>query len=570
MSLPGAGGNIAAILLIAFIVFSYFSTAILSADARTIVVSGGVSSGSHVRIVDTFVISGISPAQLSNDSRVTYNAPAFEGCEVNGFSQQVSGLSITAATQGSVPATVDHQMTDAFNNRYKRYEWPLAGYPGTTFTITVTTEFDCLAAASPAPAAFTEAYPVSAPGMGQYLAATPMVQSGNQNIAVTAQNIVSGAATEAEAVERVIDYVREHVAEQDAGQRDALWTHNNGRGNCVNRANYVLALLRAAGIPARYVMGLVSDQPYQVSFVAPEGSGTYDTRWGKEMHTWIEVYYPQHGWVPYDPLSNKGFVDHRHIRYGTALESLNPATADESLGGAGTVLRTYLNAGTSMAHSTAIEFTQAQDTGSYAFRSLKDSPGGSSIYVLGRDMANAATPTPAPTATATPTPTPLPNASATPAPNATASVTPTQWPGATATPAATPAPTQAATTGVNVTPGGNAYYVSGVIVDAKTGARLRDATITFDGRPVMPDSAGSFTVPASNGTHTLVVSVPGYATGSVPVTVDGADVPIVFQVNEPATGGGTGTGWTVPIPGFGLAAALAGILIIALYRYGRA
>lgn len=569
---PNAAGQIFSLLMIACIALSFIATTILSADSRTIVISGGVSSHSHVKIVDTFTITGISPP-LSNGSRVTYNAPIYDSENINGFSQTISGIAITATVPDNVALTAQQDLTDVFNNKYRHYEWSLNGYSASTMTITVTTEFDCTATGSPTPDAFTEAFPVSAPGMSQYLAATPMVQSSDSSIVNRAQQITSGATTEADAVNRIMDYLKENVADQfsSSDSRDALWTYNNGRGNCVNRANFALALLRASGIPARFVGGVVSDDAYSVNFVAQEGSGRFDNHWGKEMHAWVEVYYPQHGWVPYDPLLNKGFIDQRHVKYGTSLESLNPATVDESLGGSSTVMRVY-NAGTGRDRSTSISFTQVQDTGSYTFRALKDAPGGSGVYVLGRDMVNAPTPVPTatPIPTATPTATALPNVTATPVPNATASITPRPMPNATAAPTTMPQPTQTINNDVNVTQNDGLYYVSGVVADARTGARLRNATVTFDGKQVTVDATGSFIFRAPNGTYTLVVSVPGYATGSMPVTVSGSDVSRVIQVSEPVTGGETKSGWPIPVPGFSFAAALAGLLLIALYRYGRA
>lgn len=54
------------------------------------------------------------------------------------------------------------------------------------------------------------------------------------------------------------------------------------RGVCQDQAHLCLAMLRALGIPARYVSGLLTRQP-------------------GETHAWIEFLHPRLGWLPADP-----------------------------------------------------------------------------------------------------------------------------------------------------------------------------------------------------------------------------------------------------------------------------
>lgn len=76
---------------------------------------------------------------------------------------------------------------------------------------------------------------------------------------------------------------------------------------CGGLANAAVALLTSdppatIGIPARVVRGIVYD------------TGKKDSLWGNGTHAWIEVYYPDLGWVPYDPQVEKGFIDTQHIK----------------------------------------------------------------------------------------------------------------------------------------------------------------------------------------------------------------------------------------------------------------
>ena len=121
---------------------------------------------------------------------------------------------------------------------------------------------------------------------------------------------------------------------------------------------------------------------------------------------------------------------------------------------------------------------------------------------------------------------------------------------------------------LNVTAGNETYSLSGSVVDASSGARLGQATLTIDGQPASVDAQGAFIASLTNGTHTLTVSAPGYGSASFNVTVDGADLMQTLRLNAAAATGGSNTP-TPRTPGFGLGLAVVGLLIIALRRYGR-
>jgi transglutaminase-like putative cysteine protease len=63
-------------------------------------------------------------------------------------------------------------------------------------------------------------------------------------------------------------------------------------GYCQYFATGMVAMLRAEGVPARYVSGY---SPYERT-----DFGTYTIR-GKYAHAWVEVYFPGEGWVTFDP-----------------------------------------------------------------------------------------------------------------------------------------------------------------------------------------------------------------------------------------------------------------------------
>lgn len=549
-------GLIVFLFTLSLIGASAYFIVVQHAASETIVVNGPVTSRGSATIVDTVVIRNL--ANLPQDSMLTINVPVYSDYADDGFSQ-----SVTCHLPVPVPAADStSEGYDAFNNHYMHFEWSLNGLAGSQFTATVTTVLDYTVTSDPRPELFVDPFPVAAAGMSTYLQRTDMAQSDDAGIHAKAVQVTAGAATEAEAVNAIMDFIRTQLPNPSLSNTmptDAISSMNTNGGNCKNRANLALALLRSVGIPARLVTGFVSDQPYHVVYVM--GDYEHDTTfgWAKELHVWVEIYYPQKGvWVPYDPGLNKGFVDIRHVMSGTALDTNveNPAT-----GGALYFIHLYANAGSTGDTSTSITFTEAQDSGSYVFRSLDPSPAG--LLTIGRDMTVHPTVTPEPT----PVPTTAPVATVTPILNAT--LTPTPIPGINETVSPSPVPSSDAindSTNLTGETGYCKYNISGSVTDALSKVMPAGTVILLDGQPILLDADGAFSIPAINGTHLLTVSAPGYGNATVTLTVAGTDV--VRNVRLSQVAGDSTT--KQKSPGFELFAALTGLLIIALYRHGRA
>ncbi|HET8523687.1 MAG TPA: transglutaminase domain-containing protein, partial [Thermomicrobiales bacterium] len=65
------------------------------------------------------------------------------------------------------------------------------------------------------------------------------------------------------------------------------------RGYCEYFASSMVVMLRSAGIPARVVAGF-REVPYD------QAAGGYLYR-EKQAHTWVEVFFPGYGWIPFEP-----------------------------------------------------------------------------------------------------------------------------------------------------------------------------------------------------------------------------------------------------------------------------
>ena len=81
----------------------------------------------------------------------------------------------------------------------------------------------------------------------------------------------------------------------------AAFVTRTKRGYCQHYAGAMALMLRFLGIPARVAAGFTS--------------GTYDedkhewTVTDHEAHTWVEVYFPGWGWMPFDPTPGRGLLN---------------------------------------------------------------------------------------------------------------------------------------------------------------------------------------------------------------------------------------------------------------------
>jgi transglutaminase-like putative cysteine protease len=129
-----------------------------------------------------------------------------------------------------------------------------------------------------------------------------------------ARTLTSGARTQAEAVERVLSAIASSVRyDTDRSRRqDPATVFASRRAHCVGFAELAVDLLRRVGIPARTVQGILRAKP---------GTDGYEAAIGGVYHRWIEIWYPDRGFVFSDPSSSINSVDSRYVPFGKrALE----------------------------------------------------------------------------------------------------------------------------------------------------------------------------------------------------------------------------------------------------------
>ena len=146
----------------------------------------------------------------------------------------------------------------------------------------------------------------------QYLKSTPLVQAESPEIRALSRELTRRATTEFQAVTAVINYIADNIRYvYNPTMYDAVSTLLDRSGNCSNSAHLSAALLRSVGIPARVVGGTTLDKQLKVPM---DGVRSLVQTMGKGGHAWIEVYFPDLGWLSYDPKQSKQFTSTRHVK----------------------------------------------------------------------------------------------------------------------------------------------------------------------------------------------------------------------------------------------------------------
>lgn len=123
-----------------------------------------------------------------------------------------------------------------------------------------------------------------------------------------ARKLATGGRLQVEAVERVLLGVAGLIRYDPDRERrqDPAAVLASRRAHCVGFAELAVDLLRRVGIPARTVQGVLR--------LRPDMEG-YDPEIGGAYHRWIEVYYPDRGFVFSDPWASVNGVDTRYVPF---------------------------------------------------------------------------------------------------------------------------------------------------------------------------------------------------------------------------------------------------------------
>jgi hypothetical protein len=164
------------------------------------------------------------------------------------------------------------------------------------------------------------------PGLSDYVGPTVQVQSGHPDIRNMSHQLTNGAKSQFDAVQRILSWVVDNLMYVNPPEHyDALYALSSGKGNCQNFSHLAASLMRAAGIPVRIVNGITLNRPFDIT----RDTGPITFKMAQGRHSWIEVWFPDLEWVPFDPQQTMLFIPNRYIRLEVGVD--NKETINDGL-----------------------------------------------------------------------------------------------------------------------------------------------------------------------------------------------------------------------------------------------
>jgi len=133
----------------------------------------------------------------------------------------------------------------------------------------------------------------------EFIEATTYCPLNKSSLINLAESLSEGLDKEYLVVMNTMKWVTNNIElVPETKHKDAFVTYEKRYGNKDAIINLIITLLRCNGIPARVVQGLSIDQVYNI------GTSDMNTeiRYPKSHYKWIEVYFPDRDWVPFDPF----------------------------------------------------------------------------------------------------------------------------------------------------------------------------------------------------------------------------------------------------------------------------
>ena len=140
----------------------------------------------------------------------------------------------------------------------------------------------------------------------------PPEQERADPISRVARSVTAGATTRYQAVSRILDWVArniEYELDREAPQ-DAISVIERRSGYCTGVARVTVSMLAAVNVIAREIPGYVA--------------GDDDLGGSARFHRWIEVFYPDLGWVYSDPLLSHHYVPATYVPLASEALLPNP------------------------------------------------------------------------------------------------------------------------------------------------------------------------------------------------------------------------------------------------------
>ena len=278
--------------------------AVIAAKAENYLINGGQASEIQYEMTQDIVPSeGILKLSVGYVIPKSFSSPS--------YSQTVKRFNI----QFSVPPTTSRKKLDIRGNEVMQVEWALPKNPirATTKMLVINqTKLKSLVTTAPFP--LVRVPPEAEP----YLESTRLAPSDDESIQDKARQLTASAQTEFDAVQQILSWIVDRLQYVQRPQSyEAMYSFRTGKGNCQNYSHLAAALMRAAGIPVRIVNGVTLKEPYEMKVKG----GILSMRMAQGRHSWIEVFFPDLNWVPFDPQQMELFISNRFIRVEIGLDN---------------------------------------------------------------------------------------------------------------------------------------------------------------------------------------------------------------------------------------------------------
>jgi transglutaminase-like putative cysteine protease len=146
------------------------------------------------------------------------------------------------------------------------------------------------------------------------------IESANPQIVTLSEELSQGQKTACDNIRAFYDYIGDELVytynQDDWGAQAALGVMG---ADCTEYSSLMIALSRAAGIPARYYEGIL--------YLEGKPEGIAQTE-----HAWLDVYLPGAGWAAMDPtlgrspINRDGYFAHHTPDHIIVTVGRNPST----------------------------------------------------------------------------------------------------------------------------------------------------------------------------------------------------------------------------------------------------
>ncbi len=262
-------------------------------------------------IIGLNVSGGFTVVQGGSQSRIEYITANLSFFPEDSFNQQIVALSTNPLAESTPASQLFRWDTSP---QFGHYSFSLAS------TIRVTNRQKAVGSKVSFPL-------LEVPdNLRVYMSPSETVDSDHPSIIAKANELAKGNDDLYFLVHNVADWVEHNIqydlstVTADVTQKSS-WVLENRQGVCDELTNLFIGILRALGIPARFVSG-----------VSYTNSELFAEKWGP--HGWAEVWFgPDIGWIPWDVTYGEfGYIDPTHIKLKTSIDAVESSVQYQWLG----------------------------------------------------------------------------------------------------------------------------------------------------------------------------------------------------------------------------------------------